>query len=371
MKNLILTTILTGAMAIAGALQASAQTAPALLEKSAFETVVDGKPISLYTITNGRITAQITNFGGYVVGLHTKDKNGTYVNVVSHDDSIDWYLKGGQHAIGPALGRYANRIAGASVTLDGVEYQLTKNNGTNTIHGGAQGFEHTVWDVDELRSDAVVLSCTLADGLDGFPGNLKTTMTFSITEDDGLSISFAATTDKVTVCNLSHHAYFNLNGAGSGDVMDHLLQIDADAITEVDRALIPTGVLLPVEGTAYDFRSAVKLGDRQFTPVMVPGGPRPTVPEGMVRNYDNNFCLRHSAPGVLEKVAELSSPASGIVMEVLNDQPGLQVYSGIRGVIAMESQKFPDAPHHPEFESTTLRPGEVYRHTVIYRLSTR
>lgn len=346
-----------------------------LLDASAFETTIDGKPVSLYTITNGTVTAQITNYCGYIVGIYTPDSNGFYDNIVSGYDSIDQYQSMGSKPVGTALGRYANRIANASFTLDGVEYQITRNNGQHTLHGGNEGLGHIVWDVDKVAKDKVVMSSLLADGSDGFPGNFKTILTFSITKDNALSIDYEATTDKPTVCNLSHHVYFNLEGPDSPSVLDHILTLNSDSITEVDATLIPTGTILPVDGTAFDFRSGVRIGDRQMAPMprgsFAPGAPMPEVPEGMVRSYDQNFCLNHTEDGAVELVASLYSPKTGRFMEVLNNRPGLQVFTGRTTAIALESQNYPDAPNHPDFPSAVLRPGETYHHNIVYRFSVK
>ena len=349
-----------------------------LLDSSDFKTEIDGKPVSLYTITNGRITAQVTNYAGYIVGIYTPDKDGNYTNVVGHNDNIQQYQSFGRNPVGTALGRYANRIGNASFTIDGTKFEVTKNNGQHTLHGGSKGFDHTVWDVEEVTDSKVVFSCVLEDGLDGFPGTLKTFLTFSVTDDDGVSIEYTATTDKPTVCNLSHHVYFNLNGFQAENALDHVIYINADAITETDNSLIPTGKLLPVEGTPYDFRKPVRLGDRQAaTPAGRgafggPGAPAPAIPEGMVRSFDQNFCLNHTEEGQVEVVASVYSPTSGRVMEVLNDKPGLQFFSGNRLAIALESQLYPDTLNKPEFPgNAVLRPGETYHHTVIYRFSTK
>lgn len=363
------------ALALFCCITSNAQTV--LLDKSDFEMEIDGKPVSLYTITNGRITAQITNFGGYIVGIYAPDRDGNYTNVVGHNDNIQQYQSFSRNPVGAALGRYANRIGNATFTLDGTTYEVTKNNGQHSLHGGTKGFDRTVWDVEEVTEDHVVLSCVLEDGLDGFPGTLKTFLTFSVTDDDGVSIDYRATTDKPTVCNLSHHVYFNLNGFPAENVLDHVFCINADAITETDSSLIPTGTLLPVDGTPYDFRSPVALGDRQVAAPagrggFGPGAQAPAVPEGMVRSYDQNFCLNHIAEGQVELVASVYSPTSGRVMEVLNDKPGMQFFTGGRTAFAMESQLYPDTLNRPEFPgSAVLRPGETYRHTVIYRFSTR
>jgi len=351
------------------------RTAPGdLIDKSAFDTEIDGKQVSLYTITNGVVTAQITNFGGYIVGIYTPDKNGGYTNVVGHNDSIEQYRGFSRNPCGSALGRYANRIAGGKFTLDGVTYELTRNNGQHILHSGKKGFGNIVWDVEEVKADKLVLSCLSEDGADGFPGNVKTFLTYSITRDNGVKLSFEATTDKATVINMSHHVYFNLDGFADSNILDFILTIDADSITEADPTNIPTGRLLNVEGTPYDFRKGVKLGDRQIASPAgrpAPGAAASAVPEGMVRSYDINFVLNHTKAGKVEKVASLYAPKSGRMMEMYNNHPGLQFFTGGRTAVAMESQMFPDSPNHPEFPSTILRPGETYKHTIIYKFSVK
>ena len=344
----------------------SAQKNVPYVDAAPFDSIVDGKKVALYTITNGKVAAQVCNYGGFIVGLFSPDKEGKYANLVTHYESLRQYLKYNLGVVGPAVGRFANRIANGKFTLDGKDYQITLNSGPHTLHGGNQGFDHTVWDVKKAAKDKLVLTCVLADGLDGFPGTLTTTLTYSITKDDGLSIEFEATTDKPTVVNMTNHAYFNLNGAGSGDVLGHELMINADKVTEADRMNIPTGKFLSVEGTLNDFRKPVKLGDRQA----VVRGWGAEIPEGKVRQYDTNFCVNHEGNGV-EKVAELYSPESGRMMEVWNNHPGLQVYSGARMAIALESQMYPDSPNHPEFPSTRLDPQQKYQHTIIYKLKVK
>ena len=347
-----------------------------LLPTAPYDTIIDGQKVALYTIQKGKVAAQIINYGGFVVGLYSPDKNGEYANLVNHYDNIKQYMNYNMGMIGPALGRYANRIANGKFKLDGVEYNITKNSGQHTLHGGAKGFDHTVWTVVKAKKDKLILSCVLPDGLDGFPGTLTTTLTYSITKDGGLQISYEATTDKATVVNLSNHTYFNLDGSGNGDIMDHELMINAAFITETDRSNIPTGDLGMVDGSPYDFQKPVRIGDRQYSPAPGQGGRGGfggfgQVPEGMVRNYDNNFCLIHNEQGKVEKVATLYSPKSGRFMEVWNNHPGLQVYTGARTAIALESQMYPDSPNHDFFPSTVLRPGEKYQHTVIYKLSVK
>ena len=347
-----------------------------LIDKAPYDTIIDGQKVALYTIQKGKVAAQIINYGGFVVGLYAPDKNGEYANLVNHYDNIKQYFNYNMGMIGPALGRYANRIANGKFTLDGVEYNITKNSGQHTLHGGAKGFDHTVWTVVKAKKDKLILKCVLPDGLDGFPGTLTTILTYSITKDGGLQISYEATTDKATVVNLSNHTYFNLDGAGNGDIMDHELMINAAFITETDRSNIPTGDYGVVDGTPYDFQKPVRIGDRQYSPAPGQGGRGGfggfgQVPEGMVRNYDNNFCLVHEQQGKVEKVATLYSPKSGRFMEVWNNHPGLQVYTGARTAIALESQMYPDSPNHEFFPSTVLRPGEKYQHTIIYKLSVK
>ena len=341
-----------------------------MLNTSAFHTTIDGKPVELYTISNGNVTAQITNYGGFIVSLVSRDKEGNFSNIVTHYNKIADYLHCNVGMVGPTLGRFANRIANAQFTLDKKVYTLTKNDRQNILHSGNNGFDHTVWDVISDEPTKLVLSCISPDGTDGFPGTLTTTLTYSITDDNGLSIKYEAKTDKPTVVNLSNHAYFNLNGAGNGDIMDHVLSVNADKITEASREGIPSGKYINVENTPYDFRNGCRIGDRQMDMKGFRWGQKIEIPEGRVMNYDNNFCLNHTSSSV-EKVATLYSPLSGRTLEVWNDHPGLQVYSGARTAIALESQKYPDSPNHPEFPSTTLRPGETYTHTCIYKVGTR
>ena len=373
-----LSKVLMAVAAVAFCLSASAAKPKfPLLPTAPYDTIIDGQKVALYTIQKGKVAAQIINYGGFVVGLYSPDKNGEYANLVNHYDDIHQYMRYNMGMIGPALGRYANRIANGKFTLDGVEYNITKNSGQHTLHGGAKGFDHTAWKVVKAKKNKLVLSCVLPDGLDGFPGTLTTTLTYSITKDGGLQISYEATTDKATVVNLSNHTYFNLDGAGNGDIMDHELMINAAFITETDRSNIPTGDLGMVEGSPYDFQKPVRIGDRQYSPQPGQGGRGGfggfggQVPEGMVRNYDNNFCLIHNEQGKVEMVASLYSPKSGRYMEVWNNHPGLQVYTGARTAIALESQMYPDSPNHDFFPSTVLRPGEKYEHTVIYKLSVK
>ncbi len=343
------------------------------LDASAFKTTIDGKAVDLYTLSNDKVTVQITNYGGFVVSMLAPDRNGNYTNIVTHYNNIREYQNFNLGMVGPALGRFANRIANAKFTLDGKEYNLTKNAREHILHGGNKGFDHVVWDVVSSDSKKLVLKCVLPDGADGFPGNLTTTLTYSLTDDNGLSIAYEATTDKPTVVNLSNHSYFNLNGTGVGDIMNHTLYVEADKITETTQDGIPTGKFIDVAGTAFDFKSGCRIGDRQmqFKGGFFPFGQRIEIPEGKVMQYDNNFCVTHKAKKGVEKVASLYSPESGRVLEVWNDHPGLQVYTGARSAIALESQMYPDSPNHKEFPSTVLRPKQKYTHTCIYKMGVK
>ena len=339
-----------------------------LLNETLFQKTIDEKLVALYKISNGRIAAQITNYGGFIVSLLSPDKHGNYTNIVTHYNNIDGYQTYNLGQVGPALGRFANRIANAKFTLDGKEYNLTKNSREHILHSGLKGFDHAVWDVVSSTENTLVLKHISPDGTDGFPGTLTTILTYSITDDDAIQIDYKATTDKATVVNLSNHAYFNLDGVGSGDILDHELEILADKITEATSDGIPTGKFIDVTGTVYDFRNKCRIGNRQMKMEGFRWGQRIEVPEGMVMNYDNNFCLNHSE-GKFCKVATLHSPKSGRTLQVWNDHPGLQVYSGARTAIALESQMYPDSPNHPEFPSTVLRPKKEYTHTCKYVLS--
>lgn len=365
----VMKTCALGLCLVGASLCVNAKSDIPVMSAEPFDTIVDGRAVALYTITNGTIAAQITNYGGFIVSLYAPDKDGKYANLVTNYSDIHHYLNYNLGMVGPSVGRYANRIANGQFTLNGKQYQVTRNQGQHTLHGGTKGFDHQVWEVVKASGKKLVLKCVLPDGTDGFPGTLTTYLTYSITKDNGLSVEYEATTDAPTVVSMTTHSYFNLNGIGSGDIMTHQLTVNADAITEVDRGGIPSGKLLPVEGTPYDFRNTVTLGDRIVAGrgFGFPFGPRQEIPEGKVAQYDHNFCLTHSKANAVEKVVTLFAPESGRKMEVWNNHPGIQIYTGARTAIALESQMYPDSPNHPEFPSVVLNPGEKYSHTCIYK----
>ena len=350
-----------------------------LLSEGAFDAVVDGKPVKLYTLRGGDVTLQVTNYGARVASLWTPDREGRYADIVLGYDSLSRYLDNrGERFLGAVVGPYANRIAGGRFTLDGEEYTLPQNDHGQTLHGGLNGLDRVVWDVVSVTDNQIVLSYLHADGEEGFPGNLQIRMTYTLTPDNEFRIDYDATTDKPTVVNLSNHAFFNLKGEGNGTILDNVLTIPASRTTPVDSVLIPTGELADVTGTPFDFREPHAIGERIGAD------------NQQLRNaggYDHNWIIDRRTAGDIETMAELWEPASGRTVEVLSDQPALQFYSGnffdgsvngkygrpqrYRESLALETQKYPDSPNHPDFPSTVLRPGERYTQVCIYRFGTK
>ncbi len=349
-----------------------------LMNVNDFNTEVDGKKVSLYTLKNGFLTMQVTNYGGRVVSLWMPDYRGSFEDIVLGYDNIDRYINcTGERYLGAVVGRCANRIAHGEFTLDGKKYELYKNNDGNTLHGGEFGVDRVVWDVKSVNDTAIVLHVVLPDGLDGFPGNLDITMTYALTADNEFHVDYLATTDAPTVCNLSHHSFFNLKGEGNGTILDHELMINGKLITVIDKNLIPTGNFIPVKGTPMDFMQAKPIGRdiEAYHPQMVNGG-----------GYDFNWVLNKPI-GQMGLAASVFEPESGRAMEVYTDQPGMQFYSGNffdgkttgkygkplcnRASFALETQQFPDAINQPNFPSVVLRPGEEYHHTCIYKFDVK
>lgn len=371
--------LLFGALLLLAASCTKKQEPFALLPVSNFDTTLNGKAVSLYTIRGGDLTMQVTNYGARVVTLWAPDREGRYEDVVLGYQNIDRYVNNtGERFLGAVVGRCANRIARGTFTLDGETYTLPQNDHGQTLHGGLNGLDRVVWNVDSVKADRLVLSYLAADGEEGFPGNLSITMTYTLTPENGFEITYRATTDKPTVANISHHSFFNLKGEGNGTVTDNLLTINGSAITPVDSVLIPTGEILPVEGTPFDFRSARTIGERiDQENVQLKNG----------RGYDMNWVIDRKSPDDVEWIASLYEPVSGRGIEVWSDQPALQFYSGnffdgsttgktgkplrFRESVALETQKYPDGPNHPDFPSTILRPGEVYTHTCLYKFFTK
>lgn len=347
-----------------------------LIDAANFEKVVDGKQVSLYTLHNGSLTMQVTNYGGRVVALWTPDVKKNYDDVVLGFDHIDKYLNNtGERYLGAVVGRCANRIAGGTITLNDTVYELSKNDGNNTLHGGELGTDKVVWDVVSSCDSALVMHVVLPDGQDGFPGNLDITMTYTLTKDNGFRIDYLATTDKPTLCNLSNHTFFNLKGEGNS-VLSHELQILGSWILPVDSELIPTGNFLAVKDTPFDFKEMHAIGDRIN---------ESHVQLQMGHGYDHNWILDRSVLNALKLCATLYEPESGRRMDLYTDQLGIQFYSGnffdgteqgkkgshlYRGALALEAQNFPDAIHQDNFTiKPVLNPGEQYTQTCIYKFS--
>lgn len=346
-----------------------------LMKAEDFRTTVDGKATDLYTIKNGDLTMQVTNFGARVVSLWMPDREGKMADIVLGYQNIDRYMNnGGERFLGSVVGRVANRIGNGKFTLDGVEYTTPQNNNGQTLHGGLKGVDMVVWDVVEATENSLHLTYTAPDGQDGFPGNLTINMTYTLTENNEFKVAYSATTDKTTPVNLSHHSFFNLKGEAGGTITDNILQIDADHITPTDANLIPTGELLPVEGTPFDFRTPHAIGD------MI-DADNEQLKNG--RGYDMNWVLNRPNNGEVVKVMSIYDPQSGRGFEVYTDQIALQFYSGnffdgsyngkygkplsFRESVVFETQKYPDAVNHPHFPSVILNPGEEYAHTCIYK----
>jgi aldose 1-epimerase len=348
------------------------------ISKAPFGKTPDGKAVDIYTLRNANgIEARICTYGGIVVSLKTPDRNGKLEDIVLGYDDLDSYIRNSPH-FGCFVGRFGNRIAGGKFTLDGKTYTLATNNGPNHLHGGIKGFDKQVWAAQLVagpHGGALEMRYTSKDGEEGYPGHLAVTALYTLTDDNGLRLDYTATTDKPTVINLTQHSYYNL--ACGGDILNHEVMIAADKFTPVDATLIPTGELRPVKGTPLDFTTPTKIGARINSD------------DEQVRlgnGYDHNFVLTKPA-SKLGLAARVYEPTTGRVMEVLTTEPGLQLYSGNfldgtitgkggrvyqqRNAFCMEAQHFPDSPNQPNFPSTVLRPGQVYKNTIIYRFSVR
>jgi aldose 1-epimerase len=340
--------------------------------KQAFGHTSEGTPVDLYSLEDGKVEVRIMTYGGIVVSLRTPDRNGKLDDVVLGYDSVDKYIAKTPY-FGAIVGRYANRIAHASFQLDGHTYSIPKNDGDNALHGGIRGFDKVVWTAKQIP-DGVELTYVSKDGDQGFPGTLTTTVRYTLSAS-ALRIEYSATTDKDTVLNLSNHSYFNLAGQGKGDVLGHVLKIDASRMTPVDATLIPTGELKPVEGTPFDFRTPHAIGERINAD---------DVQLYLGKGYDHNFVLDHPA-GELSEAAEVYEPTTGRILQVLTTQPGVQLYTGNfldgsitgkegrvynqRFAFCLETQHFPDSPNHAAFPSTELKPGQTFHSVTVFQFS--
>lgn len=349
-----------------------ADSAKTVLETKNFDTIIDGKKVNLFWIENQGIKAAFTNYGGRLVGLWVADKNGKPTDVVVGMNSAAGFKNATEPYFGATIGRVGNRIAKGKFTLDGKEYQVPLNNGKNALHGGVKGFQDVVWDAVKTNESTLVFSYVSPDGEQGFPGNLKVKVTYTIADDNSVKMEYEATTDKTTVVNLTNHAFFNLNGEGSGTILNHELQIYANEFTPVDEGLIPNGELKAVKNTPFDFTSKHTIGERIET-------KDEQLKFG--KGYDHNYVLNGTKKNGLNHAATISGDKSGIVMDIFTQEPGLQFYSGnfmqskntfksgskddFRTAFALETQHFPDAPNQPKFAPIVLKPGQKY-HTVSY-----
>jgi len=343
------------------------------IHRAAFGKTVDGTIIEIFTLHNrAGMEARIMTYGGIVVSLTAPDRDGKFADVVLGYDHLNDYLKFNP-CFGALVGRYANRIGGAKFSLEGKTFTLPKNNGGNCLHGGLKGFDKVVWQAkpaETAEGPALELAYLSKDGEEGFPGNLSVKAVYTLTHENELRVDFSATTDAPTVCNLTHHSYFNL--AGKGDVLNYEIQINASRFTPVDSTLIPIGELKPVGGTPFDFREPTKIGARihdtdeqlQFA-----------------HGYDHNLVI-DKLPGKLGVAARIHEPATGRVMEISSTEPGIQFYTanhlaGIAGkggwiyqpraAFCIEPQHFPDSPNQPQFPTTELKPGHIYHNRTLYR----
>ncbi|MFF9024458.1 aldose epimerase family protein [Streptomyces eurythermus] len=346
--------------------------------KEHFGTLADGTEVHRWSLENGGTRMKVLSYGGVVQTLQLPDRHGRYANVVAGFDNLADYVAGSPY-FGALIGRYGNRIDAGRFTLDGKPYQLDVNDGDNSLHGGAKGFDKRVWDVEPFTEGTDVglrLRYTSADGEMGYPGTLRTRVTYTLTRHGDWRIDYEATTDKATVVNLTSHVYWNLAGEGSGGIEDHELSIAAARYTPTDSGLIPTGELAKVAGTPFDFRRAKPIG-RDLR-----AGHEQLV---LAKGYDHNWVLDKGITARPEHIATLRDPHSGRTLKIATDQPGLQFYSGnfldgtLTGTsghtyrqgdaLCLETQHFPDSPNQPAFPSTVLRPGQTYRTTTIHRFS--
>jgi aldose 1-epimerase len=342
--------------------------------KQRFGHTSEGTPVDLYSLADGNIEVRIMTYGGTIVSLRAPDRKGKLDDVVLGFDSAEKYTAQTPY-FGAIVGRYANRIAHGSFQLDRQTYSIPKNVGDNSLHGGIRGFDKVVWAAKQVK-DGIELTYISADGDQGFPGTLTTTVRYTL-RGGALRIEYSATADKDTVLNLTNHSYFNLAGQGKGDVLDHILKIDASRITPVDAALIPTGELRSVVGTPFDFRTPHAIGERINAD---------EVQLRLGKGYDHNFVLDHP-PGQLAEAAEAYEPTTGRVLRVLTTEPGVQFYTGNfldgsftgkegrvyqrRFAFCLETQHFPDSPNHSNFPSTELKRGQKFRSVTVFQFSAR
>ncbi|MDD7884748.1 aldose epimerase family protein [Flavivirga sp. 57AJ16] len=347
-----------------------------LLNPEDFDTIIDGKKVKLYWLEKNDIKLAITNYGGRFVGLYVPNRKGELVDVNIGLKSVKNYIEHDESYFGATIGRVGNRIANGKFSLEGEEYSVPTNNGNNALHGGYKGFQDVIWDAKQPNAYTLELNYTSIDMEEGFPGNLKVKVTYSLTDSNAVKMEYEATTDKLTVVNLTNHAYFNLNGEGSGTILNHSLQVFANKFTPVDHGLIPTGELKEVNGTPFDFINPHTIGERieaDDEQLKYGGG------------YDHNYVLNGAKVNGMNHAARVIGDKSGIVMNIYTVEPGVQFYSGnfmdsknllksgakddFRTAFCLETQHFPDAPNQPSFPSIILKPEENYHTVSLYEFS--
>jgi len=346
------------------------------VNRADFQSTVNGKQTDLFILESDEgIKLAITNFGGRVVSWMVPGKDGEYADISVGFDNVLAYQNANESYYGALIGRVGNRIDEGAFSLNGEEYTLAKNNGSNSLHGGPGGFHNVVWNAEQIDKKKLKLTYTSEDGEEGFPGTLDVEVLYSVTDNNELRIEYTATTDKETIVNLTNHTFFNLKGEAGGPINDHLLTINADSYTPVDSTLIPRGEIALVEGTPFDFRHQTPIGERvnaDNTQLKYGNG------------YDHNFVLNKNGTD-LTLAAKVHEPKSGRTMEILTTEPGIQFYSGnfmdssdigkfgkalgFREAFCLEPQHFPDAPNQPDFPDISLKPGETYITVSVYRFS--
>lgn len=352
---------------------ANVLSAVSLPDLKAFEDTAQGKQTKLYILKNKKAYAAITNYGARLVSLVVPSRNGNLTDVVLGYDSVKSYWKAGEPAFGATIGRYANRIGKGMFSVDGKAYQIDTYTGTNILHGGRTGFHRKVWDAKQINDYTLELKHFSPDGEGGFPGNLTIKVIYTLTNKNALSISYSATTDKNTVVNFTNHSYFNLNGEGSETISNHVLSINAASYTQVDSTLLPTGIIEPVAGTPLDFTRPTEIGLRiDHDPLK------------RTKGYDHNYVLAKGKGMGL--AATVSSPLTGIVMQVFTEEPGMQLYTAnhlngkdkdgkgkksyaARSAFCLETQHFPDSPNQPGFPTTLLKAGDTFTTSTVYHFS--
>lgn len=341
--------------------------------KLAFKDTINDQPNKLYVLKNKNgMVVTITNYGARIVSINVPDKNGDTLDVALGYNSLKEYTGSDQFYYGSIIGRYGNRIDEGKFELDGETYELAQNNGPNALHGGPGGFHNVMWRLDKESGNSVTLKYRSPDMEEGYPGNLDVVVSYTLTDDNAIDIAYEATTDKKTVLNITNHSFFNLKGEANGDINDHILQIAADQFTPVDSTLIPLGAGKDVTGTPFDFREPTAIGAR-----IEEDDEQLKIGNG----YDHNFILNKGITETPEKIATVYAPTTGVEMEVFTTEPAVQFYGGnfmdhdkgksgvyvFRGAFCLETQHYPDSPNHPDYPTTELDSGQVWKSETSYK----